>query len=147
MVTHKYVSPRRAVTGRRNRRGGMDKKGRECHLSLDMDKANGRRGGSMVARQTVILHSRVRIWRLPSPQVNANLLVGCHLEKHLAAGWPLWEATEKKIRKNEPLVRHKHIKKKKSKSRGDWRDYEGLEPENAVYALILTHNSYVPKFK
>jgi hypothetical protein len=35
------------------------------------------RGGSMVVRQTVVLQSRVRIRRLPSPQLNAHLLVGC----------------------------------------------------------------------
>jgi hypothetical protein len=46
----------------------------------------GRRGGSMVACQTVVLQSWVRIRRLPSPQLTANLLVGCHLGWHLAAG-------------------------------------------------------------
>jgi hypothetical protein len=43
-------------------------------------------GCSVVARQTVVLQSRVRIRRLPSPQLTANLLVGCHLGWHLAAG-------------------------------------------------------------
>ncbi len=38
----------------------------------------GRRGSSMVAHQAVVLQSRVRIRRLPSPQLTANLLVGCH---------------------------------------------------------------------
>ncbi len=46
----------------------------------------GRRGGLMVARQTVVLQSRVRIRRLPSSQLTANLLVGCHLGCHLAVG-------------------------------------------------------------
>jgi hypothetical protein len=32
----------------------------------------------------------------------------------LAAGWPLWGATEEKITKNEPLVPQKHTKKKKT---------------------------------
>ncbi len=40
----------------------------------------GKRGGSMVPHQ----QSRVRIRRLPSPQLTANLLVGCHLRLHLA---------------------------------------------------------------
>ncbi len=74
----------------------------------------GRRGSSMVARQTVVLKSRVQIWRLPSPQLSANLLVGCHLGWHMSAGWPLWGATEEKITKKEPLVHQKHTKKKKS---------------------------------
>jgi hypothetical protein len=39
----------------------------------------GRRGGSMVAHQTVVLQSQVRIRHLPSPQQTANLLEGCHL--------------------------------------------------------------------
>jgi hypothetical protein len=43
----------------------------------------GRCGGSMVANQTIVLKSRVRIWRLPSPQLTANLLVGCYLGWHL----------------------------------------------------------------
>jgi hypothetical protein len=72
-----------------------------------------RRGGSMVACQTVVLQSWVRIWHLPSPQLTANLLVACHMGWHLAAGWPLWGAKEEKITKNEPLVHQKHIKKKK----------------------------------
>jgi hypothetical protein len=45
----------------------------------------GRCGGLMVAHQTVVLQSRVRIRHLPSPQLTANLLVGCHLGLHLAA--------------------------------------------------------------
>ncbi len=73
----------------------------------------GRRGSSMVACQTVVLQSRVRIWHLPSPQLSANLLVGCHLGWHIAAGWPLWGATEEKITNKEPLVHQKHRKKKK----------------------------------
>ncbi len=34
----------------------------------------------------VVLQSRVPIRRLPSPQLTTNLLVGCHLGWHLAAG-------------------------------------------------------------
>jgi hypothetical protein len=45
----------------------------------------GRHSGSMVARQTVVLQSRVRIQRLPSPHLTANFLVGCHLKWR----WPL----------------------------------------------------------
>ncbi len=33
----------------------------------------------MVVHQTVVLQSRVRIWRRPSPQLTANPLMGCHL--------------------------------------------------------------------
>jgi hypothetical protein len=46
----------------------------------------GRHGGSVVASLTVVLQSRVRIRRLPSPQLTANRLVGCHLGWHLAGG-------------------------------------------------------------
>ncbi len=46
----------------------------------------GRHGGSVVAHLTVVLQSWVRIRCLPSPQLTANLLVGCHLGWHLAAG-------------------------------------------------------------
>jgi hypothetical protein len=46
----------------------------------------GRCGGSMVAHQTVVLQSWVRIRYLPSPQQTANLLEGCHLGWHLAEG-------------------------------------------------------------
>jgi hypothetical protein len=75
----------------------------------------GRRGGLMVARQTVVLQSRVQIWRLPSPQLTAILLVGCHLGWHLAAGWPLWGATEKKIMKmNLWFTRNINRKKKEN---------------------------------
>ncbi len=49
----------------------------------------GRRVVSVVVRQTVVLQSRVRIWCLPSPQLTANLLVGCHLGWDLAASRPL----------------------------------------------------------
>ncbi len=48
--------------------------------------AFGRHGGSVVACLTVVLQSRVQIWCLPSPQLTANLMVGCHLGWHLAAG-------------------------------------------------------------
>jgi hypothetical protein len=46
----------------------------------------GRHGGSMVAHQTVVQQSQVQIRSLPSPQLTAILLVGCHLEWNLAAG-------------------------------------------------------------
>jgi hypothetical protein len=72
--------------------------------------AQGRRGGSMVACQTVVLQSRVQIWHLPSPQLTANLLVGCHLGWHLAPGWPLWGATEEKITKINLWLAKKNIK-------------------------------------
>jgi hypothetical protein len=47
--------------------------------------STGRCGGLMVAHQTVVLQSRVLIRHLPSPQLTANLLVGCRLGLHLAA--------------------------------------------------------------
>jgi hypothetical protein len=37
----------------------------------------GMYGGSIVVCQTFILQSWVQIWHLPSPQLTANLLVGC----------------------------------------------------------------------
>ncbi len=61
-------------------------------------------GGSVGVCLFVVLQSWVRIWYLPSPQLTANLLVGCHLGWHLAADWPLWGATEEKMIRNEPLV-------------------------------------------
>ncbi len=48
--------------------------------------AQGRHGDSVVARLTVVLQSRVRIRHLPSPQLTAKCLVGCHLRWHLTAG-------------------------------------------------------------
>jgi hypothetical protein len=89
-----------------------ESKHRVFQKSLEIRLYIPRRGGSLVARLTVVLQSQVRNRRLPSPQLTANLLVGCHLGWHLAAGWPLWGATEEKIMRNEPLVRQKHIKKK-----------------------------------
>ncbi len=67
----------------------------------------GWRGGSMVAHQTVVLQSRVRIRHLPSPQQTANLLEGCHLGWHFAEGWPLWGATEEKIMKMPKTYKEK----------------------------------------
>ncbi len=62
-----------------------DERGRGLgHLSRSYNL--GRHGGSIVVRQTVVLQSRVHIRHLPSPQLIANLLVGCHLGWHLAAG-------------------------------------------------------------
>jgi hypothetical protein len=48
-----------------------------------------------------------------SPQPTADCQSSGGLSWHLAAGWPLWGATEEKIMRNEPLVRQKHIKKTK----------------------------------
>ncbi len=66
----------------------------------------------MVAHQTVVLQSRVLIWRLPSPQLTANLLVGYHLGWHLATGLISVRGNRGENYENEPLVRQKHIKKK-----------------------------------
>jgi hypothetical protein len=49
----------------------------------------------------------------PASQLIAHLLVGCHLGWYLAAGWPLWGATEEKIVKMDRWCAKKHIKKKK----------------------------------
>jgi hypothetical protein len=56
------------------------------HASQALSHHASRHGGSVVACLTVVLQSRVRIRCLPSPQLTANLLVGCHLGWHLAEG-------------------------------------------------------------
>ncbi len=67
----------------------------------------------MVAHQAVVLQSQVRIRRLPSPQLTANLLVGCHPGMALGCGLTSVRGNRgKKITKNEPLVPQKHTKKK-----------------------------------
>ncbi len=75
---------------------------------------SGRRSSSMVACQTVVLQSQVRIRCLPSPQLTANLLVGCLFGWHLAAGWPLWGATEVKITKMNHWFAKNTYKEKKT---------------------------------
>ncbi len=72
------------ITFKMGRRGGS--MGRRGGSMGRRGGSMGRRGGSMVVRQTVVLQSRVRILRLPSPQLIAHLLVGCHLRWHLAVG-------------------------------------------------------------
>jgi hypothetical protein len=69
------------------------------------------------AHQTVVLQSRVRIRRLPSPQLTANLLVGCHLEMALGCGLTSVRGNRGKNYENEPLVPQKHTKKKKERNR------------------------------
>jgi hypothetical protein len=71
----------------------------------------------MVAYQTVVLQSRVQIRRLPSPQLTANLLVGCHLRLALGCGLTSLRGNRGENYENEPLVRQKHTKKKKKKFR------------------------------
>jgi hypothetical protein len=66
-----------------------------------------------VAHQAVVLQSRVRIRRLPSPQLIANLLVGCHPGMALGCGLPSVRGNRGKNHENEPLVPQKHTKKKK----------------------------------
>jgi hypothetical protein len=73
----------------------------------------------MVAHQTVILQSRVRIRRLPSPQLTANLLVGCQLGMALGCGLTSVRGKRGENYKNEPLVPQKHTKKKEKKT--SWR--------------------------
>ncbi len=65
----------------------------------------------MVAHQTVVLQSRVRIQRLPSPQLTANLLVGCHLGMALGCGLTSVKGNRGENYENYPLVRQKHTKK------------------------------------
>jgi hypothetical protein len=67
----------------------------------------------MVAHQTVVLQSRVRILCLPSPQLTANLLVGCHLGMELGCGLTSVRGNRGEKYVNELLVRQKHKKKKK----------------------------------
>jgi hypothetical protein len=78
-------------------------------MDIELSRLPNRRDSSMVACQTVVLLSWVRIWRLPSPQLTANPLVGCHLGCGLTSvrgnrGEKLQKLT---------LVRQKHTKKKK----------------------------------
>jgi hypothetical protein len=73
----------------------------------------GWRGSSMVAHQTVVLQSRVQIQHLPSPQLTANLLVGCHLGKALGCGLTSMRGNRGENYKNGPLVHQKHTKEKK----------------------------------
>jgi hypothetical protein len=68
----------------------------------------------MVAHQTVVLQCRVRIRHLPSPQLTANLLVGCHLGMALGCGLTSVRGNRRKNYENEPLVSQKNTKKKKS---------------------------------
>jgi hypothetical protein len=67
----------------------------------------------MVAYQSVVLQSRVQIWCLPSPQLTANLLVGCHLGMAFGCGLTSVRGNRGENYENEPLVRQKHPKKKK----------------------------------
>ncbi len=67
----------------------------------------------MVAHQAVVLQSRVRIRRLPNPQLTANLLVGCHLGMALGCGLTSVRGNIGKNDENELLVPPKNTKKKK----------------------------------
>jgi hypothetical protein len=73
----------------------------------------GRHGSSMVAHQTVVLQSLVRIRRLSSPQLTANLLVGCHLGMALGCGLTSVRGNRGENYENEPVLPQKHTKKKK----------------------------------
>jgi hypothetical protein len=55
----------------------------------------------MVAHQAVVLQFRVRIRCLPSPQLTANLLVGCHLGMALGCGLTSVRGNRGKNYKNE----------------------------------------------
>jgi hypothetical protein len=91
----------------------LNKHMKDKNLSIKYTLANRRRGSSIVAYQAVVLQSRVRIWHLPSPQLTANLLVGCHLKMALGCGLTSVRGNRGKNYKNEPLVPQKHTKKKK----------------------------------
>jgi hypothetical protein len=69
----------------------------------------------MVAHQTVVLQSQVQIRRLPSPQLTANFLVGCHLGMVLGCRLTSVRGNREENYENEPLVRQKHTKKKKNR--------------------------------
>ncbi len=80
---------------------------------------NGRRGSSILVgvvaqwkRTRLVLQSRVRIRRLPSPQLTANLLVGCHLGMGLGCVLTSVRGNRGENYENEPLVPKKHTKKK-----------------------------------
>jgi hypothetical protein len=62
----------------------------------------------MVARQTVVMQSWVRIWHLPNPQLTANLLVGCTWD----GTWLRANVCEGQQRRIEPMVCQKQIEKK-----------------------------------
>jgi hypothetical protein len=69
----------------------------------------------MVAHQAVVLLSRVRIRRLPSPQLTANLLVGCHLGMALGCGLTSVRGNRGKITKMNRWFPKKLQRKKKKK--------------------------------
>jgi hypothetical protein len=98
----------------------------------------GRCGSSMVARQTVVLQSRVRIRCLPSPQLTANLLVGCHLGWHLAAFWPLWGATEVKIMKMNPGSPKKYKEKTNLQNITNPTKWRGRTKQTGSYYAFWT---------
>ncbi len=68
----------------------------------------------MVAHQAVVLQSQVRIRPLPSPQLTANLLVGCHPGMALGCGLTSVRGNRGKNYDNEPLVPQKQTKEKKT---------------------------------
>jgi hypothetical protein len=63
-------------------------------------------------RARLVLQSQVRIRRLPSPQLTANLLMGCQLGWHLARLTSV-RGNRGENYENEPQVHQKHIRKKK----------------------------------
>jgi hypothetical protein len=73
----------------------------------------------MVAHQTVVLQSRVHIRRFPSPQLTANLLVGCHLGMALGCGLTSVRRNRGENYENEPLVCQNIQRKKKKNSPSD----------------------------
>ncbi len=118
IVTHKYVSPRRAVTGRRNRRGGMDKK----RAGVPFEPGHGQSkweawwlNGSAPDCNTSFPGSN-----LTSPQPIGECQSPGGLPPGIALGCRLTSVrgTEEKITKNKPLISQKHIKKKKQINRG-----------------------------
>jgi hypothetical protein len=86
----------------------------------------------MVAHQTVVLQSRVRIQRLPSPQLTANILMGCHLGMALDCGLTSVSGNRGENYENEQLVRQKHTKKKKK--------------QQSINQLVVFPNLTIPSY-
>jgi hypothetical protein len=91
----------------------------------------------MVAYQAVVLQSWVRIRRLPSPQLTANLLVGCHVGMALSCGLTSVRGNRGKNYENEPLVLQKHTKKTKKKLKSEIKKINIRRHMSILLALEL----------
>ncbi len=91
----------------------------------------------MVAYQTVVLQSRFRIRRPPSPQLTANLLVGCHLEMALGCGLTSVRGNRGENYENEPLVRQKTYKERNFSYHVRWSLYVLSHTQTYTYKLDI----------